>query len=29
MSWVLMVTAGVWLLVQTFWGDLLGRLNLL
>lgn len=29
MSWVLMVTAGVWLLFQLFGGDLIGRLNLL
>lgn len=29
MSWVLMVTAGVWLLFQVFGGDMLGRLNLL
>jgi hypothetical protein len=29
MSWILTVTAGVWLLFQVFGGDLLGRLNLL
>lgn len=29
MSWALAIVGGVWLLCQTFGGDLIGRLNLI